>query len=604
MVHGHKPLAVNQYMSDESATRSALNAWIRALEYTRFLNDTPSVALPHLLDDLADVYGDRPALIGGSELLSYRELAMRSNAYASWAVAQGLVPGDVVGLLMPNCPEYVAIWLGLTRAGCTVALLNTTLVSDGLLHCIRIAQSRNLIVTGAHLPIIASLAGRLPQGVRIWVQGKDAVGYERIMLAPHLRTRLHLEEGKLLSEDRALLIYTSGTTGLPKAANVTHARTVEWSFWFAGMMDVQPTDRLYNCLPMYHSVGGVVAIGAMLVKGGSVLISERFSATRFWNDVVDGQCTIFQYIGELCRYLTMSKPHPQERLHRLRLACGNGMQDYVWAEFQRRFAIPQILEFYAATEGNVSLYNCEGKPGAIGRVPKFLAKSFPVQLIRIDPDTGDPSRDKFGRCMVCEPDQPGEAIGKVVAAPGLPARRFDGYTDQDASAKKILHDVFSLGDRWFRTGDLMRRDRAGYFYFLDRLGDTFRWKGENVATTEVAAVLRSAPGITDAVVYGVAVPGHEGRAGMAAVMTNDRFNFAELRAYLLAELPAYARPVFVRLCESLNVTGTFKLTKEQLAKEGFADTAEPVWLDDQGRGAFVRCGIQVLQSILSGERRL
>ena len=214
-------------------------------------------------------------------------------------------------------------------------------------------------------------------------------------------------------------------------------------------MDAQPDDRLYNCLPMYHSTGGVVAIGSILSRGGSVLIRSRFSASRFWDDIVTGECTIFQYIGELCRYLTRSPAHALETAHKLRLACGNGMRGEVWEEFQSRFRIPRILEFYAATEGNVSLYNCEGRPGAIGRIPPFLRHRFPVELIRTDIETGEPMRDASGRCIKCAADEPGEAIGRIVADSLSPARHFDGYTDRQASARKVLCDVFEAEDDGF-----------------------------------------------------------------------------------------------------------------------------------------------------------
>jgi fatty-acyl-CoA synthase len=383
-----------------------------------------------------------------------------------------------------------------------------------------------------------------------------------------------------------LLIYTSGTTGLPKAAKLTHARLVEWSCWFAAMMDVQPDDRLYDCLPMYHSTGGVVAIGARLVAGGSVLVGERFSASHFWDDVVDGECTIFQYIGELCRYLLRADPHPRETQHRLRLCCGNGLSGDVWTAFQQRFAIPHILEFYAATEGSVSLYNAEERPGAIGRVPAFLAHRFPVALIRCDIETGTPLRGADGFCIRCAAGEPGEAIGRILDA-AAPARRFDGYTDAEASARKVLSDVFAPGDRWFRTGDLMRRDGAGYYYFVDRLGDTYRWKGENVSTTEVAAVVAACPGVREAIVYGVAIPGHDGRAGMTAVTTMQGFSLDVLHRHLAANLPGYARPLFVRICDSLVVTGTFKLVKGQVARDGYA--CDAVWFFDRARDGFVAC---------------
>ncbi|PPQ29688.1 long-chain-acyl-CoA synthetase [Rhodopila globiformis] len=587
---------------------AALDAWIRALDASKVLHDAPLLTLPAMLPQLADAHQERPALLGAGESLSYHALAARANQYARWAVANGLGRGDAVALLMPNCPAYVAIWLGLTRIGCAVALINTNLAADALLHSIEAAAARHLIVSATLLPAVTALANRLPAGVQVRVHGDGEAGrWPRIEQETNQLGTAPLDPDRHplpAQRDRALLIYTSGTTGLPKAANVSHGRIAEWSLWFAGMMDVQPDDRLYNCLPMYHSVGGIVAVGAMLARGGSLVIRERFSASRFWDDVADTDCTIFQYIGELCRYLTLSPPHPKERLHRLRLACGNGLAADVWEKFRQRFAIPQILEFYAATEGIVSLYNAEGKPGAIGRIPPFLAQRFPVALIRCDPATGEPWRDEAGLCAACPPDEPGEAIGRLPDNNAPAARQFDGYTDTAASGRKILRDVFSKGDRWFRTGDLLRKDAAGYFYFVDRIGDTFRWRGENVSTTEVAAVLRACPGITDAVVFGVPVPGNEGRAGMAAVTAEAGFDLAALKAHLDARLPPYAQPLFVRCCETLDFTGTFKLTKGRLIQEGFAGSAEPVWFNDRGAGRFVACDRILVRSIEDGSRRL
>jgi fatty-acyl-CoA synthase len=286
----------------------------------------------------------------------------------------------------------------------------------------------------------------------------------------------------------------------------------------------------------------------------------------------------------------------------LRLACGNGLQREVWTSFQARFGIPRILEFYAATEGIVSLYNVEGKPGAIGRIPQFLAHRFPVRLIRCDPETSMPIRDAAGLCIACGVDEPGEAIGQLAHQVQSPARRFDGYTDHAASERKILRDVFAHGDQWFRTGDLLRIDQAGCFYFVDRLGDTFRWRGENVSTTQVADVLRNCPGVTDAIVYGIRVPGNEGRAGMAAIMADERFELAELSAHLAKHLPGYAHPLFVRRADSLDVTGTFKLTKGRLVQEGYDSAPDPVWFNDRMAGCFIPCDPALLQEIAQGRR--
>lgn len=581
----------NKTPDENSMRRLATNAWIRALENTKILNEHGTRALCSMLDDLAASYGEAIALLGENEALSFRDLAVRANRYARWAITRGFPRSEVICLLMPNCPEYAAVWLGMNRAGCAVALLNTNLSGRALLHSIAAAGSRRIIVSEGLLAVIVDVADQLPPDVEIWVSGTVTHG-DWLAIEPELAVHAGTSVSDVEREppqlsERSLLIYTSGTTGLPKAANVTHARVLEWSLWFAGMMDTRADDRLYNCLPMYHSTGGVVAIGAMLVNGGSVLIRARFSATHFWDDVVDGGCTIFLYIGELCRYLVTGPPRTKERMHHLRLACGNGLQGDVWQAFQERFAIPRILEFYASTEGNVSLYNCEGRRGAIGRVPPFLGHRFPIALIRLDAETDVPMRDLNGFCIPCEPGEAGEAIGRVADHVGSPMHQFDGYTNAEASAARLLNGVLTAGDRWYRTGDLMRKDAAGYYYFVDRLGDTFRWKGENVSTTEVAMAIRSCPGVIEAVVFGVQIPGYEGRAGMAAVTADERFDVATLGDHLMAALPAYARPLFVRCCRTLDVTGTFKLVKSTLITEGYAGTNDPVWFNDRTVGRFV-----------------
>jgi fatty-acyl-CoA synthase len=318
------------------------------------------------------------------------------------------------------------------------------------------------------------------------------------------------------------------------------------------------------------------------------VVRRRFSAGGFWTDVAEHGCTIFLYIGELCRYLLAAPPDPRERGHRLRLCAGNGLRGQIWESFADRFEIPQILEFYASTEGNVSLYNCEGRPGAIGRVPPFLAHRFPIALIACDPDTGAPTRGADGLCVACPPGAAGEAIGRIGAGHGAGAGAFEGYTDVAATELKVLRNVFEPGDAWFRTGDLMRRDPAGFFYFVDRMGDTFRWKGENVSTTQVADAVSACPGVREAVVYGVAAPGAEGRAGMAAICAGADLNLADLHARLGAALPDYARPVFLRLCDEIDATGTFKPIKARLVREGCDPrlVSDPLFFNDRRSGRF------------------
>jgi fatty-acyl-CoA synthase len=357
---------------------------------------------------------------------------------------------------------------------------------------------------------------------------------------------------------------------------------------------------------MYHTTGGVVATGALFVNGGCVVIREKFSAREFWDDVVRWDCTLVQYIGELCRYLLHAPPHPRERAHRLRLACGNGLRPDVWNAFKERFRIPRILEFYAATEGNVSMFNFDGNPGAVGRIPSFLAHRFPTKLVKFDTDTGRPARDQRGSCIACAPDEIGEAIGQILQDPSRPGSRFEGYADKAETENKILRDAFAKGDAWFRTGDLMRQDAYGYFYFVDRIGDTYRWKGENVATSEVSEAITVFPGIKEANVYGVAIPGKDGRAGMAAVVVDNGLDLEAFRAHLAENLPEYARPLFLRIMSEIEVTGTFKQKKLDLVRQGFDPTAtrDAIYFSDPESRSFVRLDDAVYEAIRAGRIRV
>jgi len=589
--------------------KSPLKAWVRALELTAPIDRRAAPVLPVLIGTLAQRLGPAPALTSREASLSYSDLAAAVNRYGRWALEQGLAPGEVVCLLMPNCPDYLAIWLGLTRVGVVVSLLNTNLTGAALAHSINIVSPRYVIVAAA---LITALRTALPHsGATCWVHGDTAKtsGFPPVDSAAAQLSEANITAGERPPpslDDRALLIYTSGTTGLPKAANVSHLRVMQWSHWFAGLMNTQPGDRMYNCLPLYHSVGGVVATGATLVGGGAVVLRERFSASEFWKDVVTERCTLFQYIGELCRYLLAGPEQPWEKQHSLRLCCGNGLRPEVWEPFRERFRIPQILEYYAATEGSFSLYNCEGRPGAVGRIPPFLSHRMPVALVRFDPATGAPLRNESGRCIRCAANEAGEAIGEISSAAGKHGGRFEGYADAAASEQKILRDVFAAGDAWYRTGDLMRQDEQGFYYFVDRVGDTFRWKGENVSTGEVTAVVTSCPGVSDAAVYGVTVPGADGRAGMAALVVTEEFDLAAFRQHLATRLPDYARPLFLRIVTAIEMTGTFKLRKQDLANEGYdrSRVSDTMYFDDRQQGAYTALDESLYHRLQTGTMRL
>ncbi|PPD45842.1 MAG: long-chain-acyl-CoA synthetase [Methylocystis sp.] len=572
--------------------RSVNKDWLRALQLTATIEQRPERILATAFDEVAQSRADAPALLFHNGGFSFRELRDRSVRYARWGLAQGLRKGDAVALMMETRPDYVAIWLGLNRIGVVVALVNANLSGAALAHCILAAAPRIVLSS-------TSLHNRCAEALSAASSDVQLVDCDESFPAEidaHSNEPLELDEASRPTiRDHALYIYTSGTTGLPKAAIVSHRRVMNWALWFSGLVGATPEDRMYDCLPLYHSVGGVVAVFATLLGGGSVVLRERFSVSAFWDEIVEYDCTLFQYIGELCRYLAHAPARGAETKHRLRMALGNGLRPEVWPVFEKRFGIPRILEFYAATESNFSLYNVEGEPGAIGRIPAFLAASRTIRLVKFDVENDAPARAPDGFCLPCEPDEPGEAIARI-------ADDFEGYLDPAASEKKILRDVFKAGDAWMRSGDLMRKDARGFFYFVDRVGDTFRWKGENVATAEVAQAIAAYPGVLDVNAYGVEVPGRDGRAGMAALVVDETFDIGGLREHLAGQLPAYARPLFLRLSRKLEVTETFKHRKRELAAQGFEPQAcgEPVFFAAPDRPIYVALDSALYGRILTG----
>jgi fatty-acyl-CoA synthase len=591
----------------EIDAKFARDAWLRALAKTATIGER-GTTLPELIERLAAQFDAAPALVSPEASLNYAQLGLRCNQYSRWGIEHDLQRGDCVALLMSNCAEYLAIWLGLTRIGVVVALVNSQLAGDVLAHSIKIADPKYLIVGADLASRVAAIRLRLPAELAYRAMGssREFAPLES-ELAPLSGVPLTPAERDPPPIDAAALyIYTSGTTGLPKAAKVSHYRLMQWSHWFAGMMDTTPQDRMFNCLPLYHSVGGVVATFATLVNGGAVVIRPRFSASEFWRDVCEQRCTLFQYIGELCRYLVNTPCQPMETEHSLRMACGNGLRPEVWVPFQTRFKIPRILEYYASTEGNFSLYNCEGQLGAIGRIPPFLANRLPVALLRFDVEKSEPWRNTEGFCERCAANEIGEAVGLMPATAGERAGRFEGYADQEATNRKVLRSVFKAGDSWYRTGDLMRRDERGFYYFVDRVGDTYRWKGENVSTAEVLTALTASRGVTEGVVYGVSVPGADGRAGTAALVVNADFDLAAFRAEVVARLPPYARPVFLRILSTLEATGTFKPRKQDLVQAGFdpSRVTDPLYFDDARSRQYVPVDAALYAAIADGTIRI
>jgi len=542
-----------------------------------------------ICDDLQqaiDKWRDRPAMTFEGRSVTYGELDAMANRYAHWAKSLNLRRGHTVALFMPNRLEYFAIWYGLSKVGVVTALINNQLSGLALAHCLNISMANQVIVDPETSPVFEQARNLLERHMQQWVLGpahrdqRDLV--QALKSCSQLPPDRSVRDG-MTAADTALLIFTSGTTGMPKAARVTHVRAQLYMRGFAGATGAHANDRVYVTLPLYHATGGLCALGAALLNGGSVVLRRKFSASHFWSDVVAQNCTMFVYIGELCRYLVNHEPVGDESRHKIRMAFGNGLRPDIWPEMKKRFRIPDILEFYGSTEGNVSMFNFDGREGAIGRVPKWLRKRFNVRVVQFDVESETVVRGPDGLCIECGPGQIGECVGAI----GGDARsEYTGYLDRQASDNKVLHDVFERGDAWFATGDLMKMDAEGYLFFVDRVGDTFRWKGENVSTNEVAERLQMFDGVGQATVYGVTVDGADGRAGMAALVLDGAFDPKAFGAYVAHELPTYAQPLFVRVLPAMDTTGTFKVRKMDLVSDGYdpARIKGPLFFHDPRRG--------------------
>ncbi|XP_053138290.1 long-chain fatty acid transport protein 4 [Hemicordylus capensis] len=531
--------------------------------------------IPKLFQETVQRHPEKVALVfqGTDESWTFRQLDEYSNKVANYLYEQGFRSGDVIALFMESRNQYVGLWLGMAKIGVEAALLNSHVRQESLLHCINISHSKAVIFGSELADAVREVQSSLGKSLRLFCSGEwkaEDVPPGTEHLDPFLETASFRPpspppKGFL---DKLFYIYTSGTTGLPKAAIIVHCRYFRMAALVFNGFRMTPDDIAYDCLPLYHAAGNIVGVGQCLLHGMTVVIRKKFSASNFWEDCVKYNCTIIQYIGEICRYLLNQPSQEAERKHHVRMALGNGLRSSIWKEFTTRFGIPQIAEFYGATECNCSVGNFDNKFGACGFNSRIVPGVYPINLVRVNEDTMELIRGPDGLCIRCKPGESGQLVGRITQSD--PLQRFDGYLNHEANNKKVARDVFNKGDSAYLTGDVLVMDELGYMYFRDRTGDTFRWKGENVSTTEVEGTLSRILNMTDVVVYGVEVPGTEGKAGMAAVVDPD--NSCDLESFaeeMRKALPVFARPVFLRMLSEVHKTSTFKFQKMDLRKEGY-----------------------------------
>uniref|UniRef100_A0AAY4B4F9 long-chain-fatty-acid--CoA ligase n=2 Tax=Denticeps clupeoides TaxID=299321 RepID=A0AAY4B4F9_9TELE len=541
---------------------------------------------------------------------TYGDVDARSNRVARVLAERGtLRKGDTVALLMSNEPDFVCVWFGLSKLGCSVAFLNTNVRSRSLLHCFSCCGARTLVVGADLLDTLQDILPNLQEdNISVWAM-KEKTPYPGVHT---LLDKMEQASDKAVpAELRAatslraptLYIFTSGTTGLPKAAVITHLQALKAAagFWaYGGTKD----DVIYTPLPLYHSAASLIGIGGTIELGATCVLKKKFSASQFWNDCRTYNVTIFQYIGELCRYLCNQPKTENEKEHKVHMAVGNGLRQDIWREFHQRFGEIRMCELYGSTEGNLCFMNHIGKIGAVGRSNMFYKLLFKYALVKYDMVKDEPVRNKHGFCERVTKGESGLLLSKVSSQ-----SPFFGYAgSKQLSEKKLLNDVFVKGDVYFNTGDLMAEDYEDFISFKDRVGDTFRWKGENVATTEVTEITGLVDFIQEANVYGVEVPGNEGRAGMAAVIVRPdcKFDGKKLFDHVVSDLPTYARPLFIRLQESMEMTGTFKQQKFQLVASGFNPTkiADPLYFLDYTEKRYVPLTASLYENIMDGQRKL
>lgn len=541
---------------------------------------------------------------------TYEEVDKQSNKVARALQSEGkLKEGDTVALFLPNEPAFIWTFLGLAKLGCPAALLNFNIRSKSLLHCFSCCGAKVLITSTELRDAVEEILPTLTeQGISVYlladscsVPGINALS-DKISRASYQPLPRDLRANVTI-RSTALYIYTSGTTGLPKAAMVTHERVWAASF-IQAVVGVTADDIFYINLPLYHSAGFLIGMAGGIERGMTMVLRRKFSASQFWDDCRKYNVTVMQYIGETMRYLCNTPKKDNEKDHKVRIAIGNGVRTDVWTEFLNRFGDIKVRELYAATEGNIGFINYTDKIGAVGRANFLHTFFFPYTLIKFDIEKEEPVRNSEGLCIKAARGETGLLVGKVTKR-----SPFVGYAGNKVQTeKKRLRDVLEKGDLYFNTGDLLRFDSENFVYFQDRVGDTFRWKGENVATSEVADILTTAHCISEANVYGVKVEGHEGRIGMAAVTLKEGEDFDCTDTYkqVVNYLPAYARPRFIRIQPCLEMTGTFKMKKVRLVEEGFnpAHVTDLLYFLDADKKTYVPLTEEIYTAIISREIKL
>ncbi|WP_449284876.1 long-chain-acyl-CoA synthetase [Marinobacter sp. PE14] len=552
-----------------------LPAITRGLYYYALKNENLELTLGTLIDNNAKNLGARPAILFEDRSITWSELNDWANRIARYLQDQGLAKGDAIAIFLENRPELLAVVAGAAKLGVACAMLNTSQKGEVLEHSINLIEPKMVVVGEELVEAFDGIKAHLKTGHPKPFQfvadtntlnafGDAPTGYANM----GAQVSTFNSDAPVLSDapkmgDTAIYLFTSGTTGLPKAAPGSHRKFI-MAYGGFGLMSLamKPEDVLYCTLPLYHGTALLVCWGSVLAGGSAIALRRKFSASAFWEDVRYYHATTFGYVGELCRYLLNQPPSEQDRNHSLTKMIGNGLRPSIWKEFKQRFGIETVAELYASSEGNIGFSNFFNMDNTVG------FSTAPYKLVKFHDGTRDPVRNEKGFMQEVAKGEPGLLIGEITKK-----WSFEGYTQKEATEKSILRNAFKKGDAWFNTGDVLKEIGCGHLQFVDRMGDTYRWKGENVSTTEVENIIDGSGLVEEAIVYGVEVPGTNGKAGMVTLVPKSNgapFDVNKLFTYLRDNLPAYAVPVFVRVTHAIEKTGTFKYRKVDIQKLGYS----------------------------------
>ena len=533
-----------------------------------------AVSVASIFEATAARYADRNMIIFEQQELTWREFNELANRMARALMDGGVKRGDSIALIMENRVEMLAYTVAMQKLGVITAFVNPALSGTQLAHCLSTAKAVKCVVgeeVFANLDAIRVDIGLADDDI-LWIAD------QRTTTVPEgLEDALSQLDGyacdnladtcEILAGDMAFYIFTSGTTGLPKAAKISHRRWMSGAYPYSKVgCRAKPSDRFYICLPLYHATGFICGVGSCFYSGASIFLRRKFSGSAFWSDVQRHSITNFIYVGELCRYLLAQPPCPEERNNSLDRVFGNGLRPDIWMDFKERFGISRVCEFYGSSEGNIGFVNGLNKDRTMGIC------GANILLVEYDIDADKMVRDEHGKVVEVAVGEPGLLLGEIDDR-----YKFDGYTNDSASESKILRDLVKPGDAWFNTGDLICQVDVGFamglahYQFVDRVGDTFRWRSENVSTNEVGEIINANRQVEMANVYGVDIPAADGKAGMVSLVLKDQeaFDVEEFSAYVTRNLPIYAQPVFVRIQREVATTGTFKLVKGDLRKQAY-----------------------------------